>query len=549
MKVVTAEQIRELDRQAMEQFGIPGVVLMENAGRAVVEVMQKEYGDLRSKLIAVVCGTGNNGGDGFVIARYLDLEGAYVYLFVIGDEAKISGDAKIHYDVAKLSGCFIDNQTADEFDLFMEFNSTDVDFVVDALLGTGVKDAPRPPIASAIASINRRFEGAEYPVISVDIPSGVDADTGATPGEAVHATHTVTFAYPKLGLFLPPGSDCVGKLHVAYLGCISIFSLRRDLLMRQRTQTNCAIMRYGGLRFQTGRGSEQRRFRSCRGHCRFPEYGGRSVTGRAWGAAGGAGLVTVLTSDSAQPTIAAKLNEQMTLPLPEIDGAISEAAFDAIAKFAEKATVLCVGPGMGQHPQTVALIHRLIAEIKKPLVLDADGLNALAQNPDSIDEILEKRGNDPRFPLILTPHPGEAGRLLGTSAEAVQSNRIASLRELCRKCRAIVVLKGRYSLTGDSSGKVVINTSGNPGMATGGSGDTLTGILGGLLAQAFAQDRKNEAKREAPTFAPQAVTALAVLLHGMAGDIAAEQRGQVGLIAGDIIEALPLAIRRLEENP
>ena len=535
MKVVTAEQIRELDRQAIEEFGIPGVVLMENAGRAVVEVMQREYGALRGKRIGVFCGTGNNGGDGFVIARYLHLLGAEARVYTAGDENGMKGDALSYWRVvSKLPLRFVVG-AAGIAATAMQWH----DLIVDALLGTGIKEAPRPPFSRFISDIN----GAKCPVISVDIPSGVNSNTGATPGEVVRATHTVTFAYPKLGLFLPPGSDCVGKLHIANIG-LDWDRLRPETMIETADD---ALLR-DACNFLTRKGEANK---GDFGHVAVVA-GSRNMAGApslvAHGAQrAGAGLVTVLTADSAQPILAAKLNEQMTLPLPEIDGAISEAAFDAIAKFAEKATVLCVGPGMGQHPQTVALVHRIIAEIRKPLILDADGLNALALKPD----IIEKRHEDLRCPLIITPHPGEAGRLLGTSAAAVQSNRLGLLRELAQKYRAIVVLKGRYTLTGDASSKVTINTSGNPGMATGGSGDTLTGILGGLLAQAIAPDKKADSKEENPTltYSPLSVTALAVLLHGMAGDIAAEQRGQVGLIAGDIIEALPLAIRRLEETP
>ena len=379
MKVVTAEQIRELDRQATARLGMPGVVLMENAGRAVVEFMQREFGDLQGKMVVVACGTGNNGGDGFVITRYLSLAGANVFVFIIGDESKISGDAKIHYEIMKRSKCYIDDQTVDEFGLFMESNATEIDFVVDALLGTGMKDAPREPISNSIRSINRRFDGADYQVISVDIPSGVDADTGATPGDTVHATDTITFAYPKLGMFLPPGSNYVGELHIENIG------VPFDSLERSKTSIETAdadVLRCNEMMWPRFPERNDEANKGDFGHVAVIA-GSRNMAGApslvAHGAQrAGAGLVTVLTADSAQPILAAKLNEQMTLPLPEIDGAISEAAFDAIAKFAEKATVLCVGPGMGQHPQTVALIHRIIAEIRKPLVLDADGLNALA---------------------------------------------------------------------------------------------------------------------------------------------------------------------------
>ncbi len=533
MKVVTAEQIRELDRRAISEFGIPGVVLMENAGRAVVEVMQREYGDLRNKRIVVLCGTGNNGGDGFVIARHLRGIGAWPLVYLAGSAEAIKGDAKINYDALVKLGFNISNLESFPPNI-------GIDIIVDSLLGTGLKDAPREPYAQLIQSVNQYG----LPVIAVDIPAGVDSNTGAVPGQAIYATHTVTFAYPKLGMYFSPGVDCLGKLHIAQ---IVLAGMRVDVETPYIAWTaeEAYLFRAEFTFLKRAEEANKGDF----GHVAVVA-GSRNMAGApslvAHGAQrAGAGLVTVLTADSAQPIIAAKLNEQMTLPLPEIDGAVSEAAFDKIAEFAEKATVLCVGPGMGQHPQTVALILRIVAEIRRPLVLDADGLNALALNPDKIEKMLSDRGNDPRWPLIITPHPGEAGRLLGTSAAAVQSNRLESLRELARKYHATVVLKGRYSLTGDASGKVIINTSGNPGMATGGSGDTLTGILGGLLAQAFASVKKTDS---AADISPFDITALGVLLHGMAGDIAAQQRGQVGLIASDIIEALPLALRRLEED-
>jgi NAD(P)H-hydrate epimerase len=305
-------------------------------------------------------------------------------------------------------------------------------------------------------------------------------------------------------------------------------------------------------------GKANRLLRKRKGETNKGDYGHVGVVAGSRGMAGapslvargaqrvGAGLVTVLAPESVQPTIGAKLDEQMTIPLPERDGAVSGEAFAEIARFAEKATLLCLGPGLTTEPEASALALRLLVEIPKPLVLDADGLNALAKSP----ETALKRPDDPRAPLVLTPHPGEAARLLGTSIADVQSNRIESARELARRYRATVVLKGRHSLIADPQGNIVINTSGNPGMASGGMGDTLTGILGGLLAQAIAPLRANEDENTFRTEAvpPLEVVALGVFLHGLAGDLAAAAHGEAGLVAGDLIDHLPAAHRLLEEK-
>ena len=258
----------------------------------------------------------------------------------------------------------------------------------------------------------------------------------------------------------------------------------------------------------------------------------------------GAGLVTVLAPESAQVILAGKLDEQMTIPLPEANGAVSEAAFDAIARFTQKATVLCVGPGLTTEPGATALVQRLIAEIDKPLVLDADGLNALAQQP----EIIAKRADNPRCPLVLTPHPGEAARLLNLSIEEVQADRIGAVRELAKRYKAIVLLKGRYTLIADRDGDIVINTTGNPGMATGGAGDTLTGIIGGLLAQYARLQAKQHGDEHAEWLADVKTVALGAYVHGLAADLAAEDGSEPGLVAGDIISHLGRALRLLEEQ-
>jgi NAD(P)H-hydrate epimerase len=533
MKVVTAEQMRALDRRAIEEFGMPGAVLMENAGRAVVEVIAQEYGPLSGKRIAVFCGAGNNGGDGAVIARYLHLTGANPFLYMVGDPTSLKNDARMHFEVAQRLGLAY----ATAADVPPERYALEgIDLIVDALLGTGVKDAPRGAYQEAI----RRINAAACPVVAVDLPSGLDADTGAMPGEVVHAAHTVTFAYPKLGLLTFPGAERIGTLHIADIG----FDWQR-----LADDIACRLLTKEELRPYV----KKRAADSNKG-----DYGHVAVIAGSQGMAGapalvargaqraGAGLVTVLAAACVQPMIAAKLDEQMTLALPDADGAVAAAAFDAIAHFAERATVLCIGPGLTTAPAAVALVQRLLAEIQKPIVLDADGLNALAQRP----ECLVGRPDDLRAPLILTPHPGEAARLLGTSIAAVQSDRIAAVRELARRFRAVALLKGRYTLISDPEGRVAINTTGNPGMATGGAGDTLTGILGALVAQDFATGK---ASQDIPTFraathSPADLVALGVYIHGSAGDLAAAREGEVGLVAGDLITCIPAAIQRLEGN-
>ncbi len=545
MYVVTAEQMREMDRRAIEEGGIPGVVLMENAGRAVFEVLREKLGGVAGKHLVVLCGSGNNGGDGFVVARHLLLAGASVEAIFVGDATKLTPDSRLYYDLLKK----VDKSALYSLHEWVEiFHNDSIDAVVDALLGTGLKDAPREEYQKAIRFFAKNF------TVAVDIPSGVNADTGAVPGFAVKANVTVTFGYPKLGHFLFPGADYVGELYTDSIGwdwtnnelepsiqwCVQPEVMAKTAA-RQRTWgyfSNVSI---------PDNFLQKRKQESNKG-----DYGHVGIIAGSRGMAGapalaaraaqrsGTGLVTVLSAACVQPTLAAKLDEQMTIPLPDADGSISEEAFPEIQKFAEKATVLCIGPGLTTHPQTVALVQKIIAEIDKPIVLDADGLNALAQNPD----IIKQRKQNTAAPLILTPHPGETARLLGTTIEAVQSDRIAAVRELSAKYGAYVVLKGRHSLTADPDGNVIVNTTGNPGMATGGSGDTLTGILGGFLARYFAAHKQG--LPEYPL--THQTVALAVLIHGAAGDMAAEALGESALNASDIAAHLPAVLKRLESG-
>ena len=506
VRVVTAEMMRALDRRAMNEAGIPGVVLMENAGRAVFEFIRERFGPVRDQLISVYCGTGSNGGDGFVVSRYLSLAGARVRVQICGDEPRITGDAKTHF------------QLMTEIGVRPGLGDPGPGLKVDALLGTGSSGAPRGEYAYTI----RRLNADSYPTIAVDIPSGVDATTGRTPGEAVQATATVTFGYPKLGMFLAPGADCVGELIVDSIGFPWELLKPEPVFTWSREEDLSGLIRTRPPEAHKGNFGHVLILGGSRGMSGAPAMAAEAALRT------GAGLVTVAAPESAQTSVASRLPEVMTAPLPEENGGLSLDGYPILRESSEKADVLCIGPGGGSAQQARELFIRALREIDKPAVVDADGLNALAQMSEPI--------GDRKSPLIITPHPGECARLLGREVEDVQEDRIGAVREAAARFRAICVLKGRRTLIADGRAarepiSVAINTSGNPGMATGGSGDSLTGIIGALLAQ------RHEALEAA---------CLGAYIHGRAGDFACRKRGEAGMIAGDIIEAITDAIRELE---
>lgn len=550
MKVVTAAQMRELDRLAIVDWGIPGIVLMENAGRAVAALAATVYAPLTGRQVLLFCGAGNNGGDGFVAARHLLLGGARPTLCRVGESESLSAEARVHFEIA----CRMGIPTVSWQEFTADLLPGPDGFLIDALLGTGVRSAPRDAYAAAIEIMN----SSGVPVLAVDLPSGVDADTGGLPGSAVRAAHTVTFGYPKIGLLTFPGAACAGRLEVADIGFpwdniplpVSARLLTRAAFTdadQRRAVFGSRLSAAAAADIPPLPGVQPRPANANKG-----DFGHVAILAGSRGMAGapalaaraaqraGAGLVTVLAPVGIQPTIAAKLDEQMTVPLPEAEGALAEAAFDQIAAFVAKATVLCIGPGLTTAPETVRLIGRILSEIDCPVVLDADGLNALARMPEWPAE------SGPAL-RVLTPHPGEAARLMGTSVPDVESNRLGAVRILSDRFHATVLLKGRHTLVTRPDGLIGINTTGNPGMSTGGSGDVLTGMVGGLLAQAIAPRRNAPRGMDASEVSrAHAVTAQAVYLHGMAGDIAAGKSGQVSLSAGDLIHALPEAIRTLE---
>ena len=544
MYAVTAEQMRELDRKVIETCGMSGLVLMENAGRAVVDIVRGECGSLKDKKVLILCGSGNNGGDGYVIARLLASEAKSVAVRYVAEPK--TQDSLQNFEIltrynqsapASFAALSVFEWDSAEFQVP---NLDDPDVVIDALTGTGLSTDLTSKMASIVEWINRLKKSV---VISVDVPTGIDSTTGRLCKIAVEATHTVTFGFPKLGLFLPPATEYVGKLHVSEIGFPwEPLALRESFDKIEVLNEPLPVEWRSSL--------QPRKRESNKG-----DFGRVAILAGSRGMVGaaalvaraaqkiGAGLVTVMTCESAQSILAIKLDEQMTIPLPEKNGAVSLEAFYEIIEFATRATCFCIGPGLTTNDETALLVQRLLRELDLPIVLDADGLNALATEP-SIAKIRLERTNSA---LILTPHPGEAARLLNCTVQKIQADRISSVRQIAEKFNATVLLKGSHSLISDYEGRILINTTGNPGMAAGGMGDALTGIIGGLLAIELKRQSKAES-RDSETSAPSTlhITGMGAYLHGLAGDLAVEGRSEAGLSASELIEKLQFARAKIQ---
>ena len=502
MKVLTAAQMREVDRRTSE-LGVPGLVLMENAGQRVVEVLAHAYAPLREQRIIVMCGKGNNGGDGLVVARqlYTRFHPRALHVVLAGDPGEMEGDAAANYRMLEAVGCPV------SFELTPEMETATL--IVDALLGTGIHGAAKGRALELIRAINDRFPLAD--VVSVDLPSGLDSDSGVPPGETVHASHTVTFTAPKLCHVLSPACELSGHLHVAAIGS-----------PRELYEQDAAIylsLSEPGLFAHLFRPRVRDSNKGLYGHA-LVIGGSRGKSGAAAMAGigalrAGAGLVTVASTEAALGSIAAHAPEIMTELL----------AFDdpARARILERKNVVAIGPGLGQDPQTVQFVRGMVEQTPLPMVVDADGLNALAGHPTRY-----------RWPRIFTPHPGEMSRLNGRTIAEIQADRIGTARAFATERDVYLVLKGNRSVVAAPDGRVWINPTGSPAMATGGTGDVLTGLIAGLVAQ----------------FPDQIDTALlaAVYLHGRCGELGAAKLGEKSLIATDLFEYLPEAMREVADH-
>ena len=515
MKIVTTQQMRELDRKAIEELGIPGLTLMENAGRAVADAAVRLTDHCAQRPIVIVCGRGNNGGDGLVAARQLAQRGRRVQLLLAAAREDLTGDAAASLRRLTEAGIHVTEVTDIEP---VARACSGAALVVDALLGTGLSGKVRDLAGQLIEAINA--SGAQ--VLAVDVPSGLDADTGEPLGIAVRAAETVTMGLPKIGLFLYPGMDYAGRVSVADIGLPpepaeespSVADLVdpgwvRMILPRRRPSAHKG--RQGRVLIIAG----------------SVGFTGAACLCAQGALRVGAGLVTVGCPASVNDILEVKLTEAMTFPLPETyTRALDTRALALILELAQEASVIALGPGLSREPETAVLVRRLTARVERPMVIDADGINALA------DAAMILEGD--HAPAVLTPHPGEMARLMQVATEKVQARRTHFAESAAKRFKSTVVLKGACSVIGDPGRSLAINATGNPGMATGGTGDVLTGMVAGLIAQGLL---------------PFEAATAATYLHGLAGDIAAEKIGQGSMLAGDLVEAVPEAIQRVTAPP
>lgn len=515
MRLLTAEQMRELDRRAIEEIGIPGVVLMENAGSGAAEALVERWAELAPGPVLVMAGKGNNGGDGFVIARHLHNSGWRVATIVLAGPGTISGDAGINLGI--LTALDGDVNHAESEEALRQLLDTQCPvLIVDALLGTGLSSEVRGLYRQAIDWIN----SSGCPVCSVDIPSGIDASSGAVLGTAVRAELTVTFAAAKVGHAVYPGAGLCGEVLLVDIGIPPRLSNESDEFRFVTT----GVAR--GLLPERPAAGHKGTF----GHVLIVAGGagksGAAVLTANGALRSGAGLVTLACPSSLQPVVAGLQIEAMTEALPEVDGNLAESALAAVEKLWEGKQSLAVGPGLGQKGETVELVRNLVAKAPIPLVVDADGLNALVGRLS----VLRQRAPGT---TILTPHPGEMARLLETSVAKVEADRFQMARRFAREHGVILVLKGARSVVAAPDGRAWVNGSGNPVLAAGGSGDLLAGLLGGLLAQGL----------DAATAA-----VLGVFVHGAAADRVATARGGVGILAGEIANVIPDVWKELRKD-
>ena len=514
MRILNAAQMREADRFTIEDIGIPSLVLMENAGRQVVAALEAAYEPRLEGRVAVLCGRGNNGGDGFVVARTLMQRGVDVAVFLIGSVADVRGDARANLDILGRIGATV-VEVGDEQTWELHFSEiSQCTLIVDAIFGTGLKSALAGMMETVVADVN----ASGIPIVSIDLPSGLSADTPHLIGDCIDASMTVTLATPKLPLVLPPGETHAGDVVIADIGIPSevveglegpYIELLTPEVLKTLVEPRAADSHKGDFGRVT------------------IVAGSRGKTGAAFLAAVGAlrsgtGLVTVATPASCLPIIASMGAEFMTEPLADSKaGCVTAASVAAILDM--RHDVIACGPGLGREASVGEFVRALVERSTVPLVLDADALVVLADDPSGLV------GREERD-VIITPHPGEMARLIGASVDEVQANRIEVASSFAATRHVYVVLKGHRTIIATPEGRVFINPTGNAGMATGGTGDLLTGMIAAWLAQLLDAE---------------AACRLAVFLHGAAGDLAEAADGQVSMTATDVAALLGKALGRL----
>jgi hydroxyethylthiazole kinase-like uncharacterized protein yjeF len=517
MKIATTDQIREMDRQTIQDYKVSGLILMENAASGFIEILKIRFGPLKEKRIAIVCGKGNNGGDGLAIARHLLQHcKARVLILLVEDAEAFKGDAQINYKIAKKYGIKIQAATNFKFENF--------DFIIDAVFGTGFKRVLDESTSRIIENMN----SCGLKIISVDVPSGLDADSGTAEGAVIKAALTVTFGLAKYGLLVYPGIDYASELVVVDIGTpnsvieaaeITTFATDfndvRGWLPPRKNQRDTNKGTFGHVIV----------FAGSRGF-----FGAPILVAEAAQRVG-AGLVTLAIPDDLEKQIVSRISPViMTRGLSQgLDTSFNFHTVPEALALVESHTVVAIGPGIGLGLEVSEFVSSFVERCPVPLVIDADALTLLSQLEDQGKSIIKNR----KSATILTPHPAELARLLGMTTESIQNDRLSAIKLAVKLYDCVVLLKGSRTLTSDSSGKIYLNMTGNPGMSSGGSGDTLTGIIAGLLAQNL----------EALT----AATA-GTFLHGLAGDLVAQENQiTTGMIATDLISYLPRAIAKCQQ--
>jgi NAD(P)H-hydrate epimerase len=505
MKLVTAARMQQIDRETIETVGIPGPTLMENAGRGIAECIVEDLLSLSpGAKVTVICGRGNNGGDGYVVARCLHEDGIPVEIFYQGPYEKFSDDARLNFDRARKLSIPMTEVT----DHSVLPDTLDSEIIVDAIFGTGFSGSPRGITAEMIEYINTQPQE----VIAVDLPSGLNADNGQAEGSVVEADYTYTLALPKFGLFVSPGRELAGVISVVPIGIpdsvIEGFNLAEELMTEEMVVDRMPVRAPDGHKGTFGKV--------------LVLAGSLGLTGAVVLAAQsalrtGSGLVKLASPRSVIPILASCVVEATSHPLPEVakKGVLALRALGEVRALTREHNAVIVGPGIGRHHETWELVRRFLTTLEKPVIVDADGLNALEGHTAILKQIPAE--------VVLTPHPGEFARLSGGSVSNDIHERIDSARQFAREHDVVLVLKGSPTVIADPEGIVYVNQTGNHGMATGGTGDVLSGMIGSLLGQGL-----------------DAVDAAicGVYMHGMAGDLAADDLTPRAMIAGDLIAYL-----------
>jgi len=514
MKVLTSQQMKEIDRKAIKELGIIGPILMENAGLQIFQAIVERFPEIQKERITIIAGKGNNGGDGFVVARHLFNQGCDPQVLLVGQKSEVRGDAALNLRIGENIGIKIKEIPTPKAWHSRKKSLFESTIIVDAVFGTGLTK----PAAGIYTTVINDMNKAEAFKVAVDIPSGLSSDTFRIIGPCVKADLTVTLAAPKIAHVFPPAEEYVGELVVGDIGMPDFLfeneELKLELIEKQQIQSHFAARK---------RDSHKGAF----GHLLILS-GSIGKTGAASMAAKaalkmGAGLVTVGIPESCLPIIARSMVELMTEPLPETEkGTLSSDALERILALLEGKDGLMIGPGISTHPSTAELVLSLLPQIEVPVMIDADALNILASKPQVIKSIHQ--------PAVLTPHPGEFARLSNLSTKEVVENKLELVPRFAQEYRIYLVLKGYRTLIATPEGHVYINPTGNPGMATAGTGDVLSGMIASMMIQ-------EESLQEA--------ILSAVYAHGLSGDIGAEKMGERALTAGNLITHLPSALKRL----